>query len=155
MSDSMRQINKLKQDFMSLSDNGNGTISVHELDKLLRDVKKKQNFTDRDIERIINNSDKDGSGTIEVYEFLGAIGSKKDREIIIKAFNNRSAIIKQFSQVDKNKKGYITKEEFKKSLESNVGMKITKEKMDSIMKSSDTDGDGKIDFEEFLVAMTS
>ena len=155
MSDSMRQINKLKQDFMSLSDNGNGTISVHELDKLLRDVKKKQNFTDRDIERIINNSDKDGSGTIEVYEFLGAIGSKKDREIIIKAFNNRSAIIKQFSQVDKNKKGYITKEEFKKSLESNVNMKISKEKKDSILKSSDTNGDGKIDFEEFLVAMTS
>ena len=41
---SMRQINQLKKEFLALSDNGNGTISVNELDKLLREVKKRNNI---------------------------------------------------------------------------------------------------------------
>ena len=67
---SMRQINQLKKEFLALSDNGNGTISVNELDKLLREVKKRNNIPERDIARILANADKDGSGEIEVHEFL-------------------------------------------------------------------------------------
>lgn len=151
---SMRQINQLKKEFLALSDNGNGTISVNELDKLLREVKKRNNIPERDIARILANADKDGSGEIEVHEFLGALATKKDREIIIKAFTNRSAILKQFEAIDKNHKGYITKDQFKKCLESTTKMKITKDKMEAIMQNSDKNGDGKIDFEEFLIAMT-
>ena len=40
---------------MALSDNGNGTISVHELDKLLRDVKKKQNKMEKETEKVIEH----------------------------------------------------------------------------------------------------
>ena len=79
----MRQINQLKKEFLALSDNGNGTISVNELAKLLREVKKRNNIPEREIARILTNADKDGSGEIEVHEFLGALATKKDREIII------------------------------------------------------------------------
>ena len=157
MSFNDKQINKLKQEFLALSlmgDSENGTITTTELEKLLREVQKRNNITERDIERILSNSDKDHSGSIEVHEFLEAIATKKDREIIIKAFTNRSAIMKQFSALDKAHKGYITKEEFKKSLEICTNSKISNEKMDTVMKSTDKNGDGKIDFEEFLAAMT-
>ena len=150
----MRQINKLKQEFLALSENGNGSISVHQLDKLLREVKKRNNLSERDISRILENADKDGSGTIEVHEFLGAIGTKKDREIILKAFTNRSAILKQFSMIDKQCKGYITMDEFKNCLETTSNKRITKDKMEGIMTNIDKNSDGKIDFEEFLTAMT-
>ena len=151
---SMRQINKLKQEFMALSENGNGSISVNQLDKLLREVKKRNNLSERDISRILTNADKDGSGTIEVHEFLGAIATKKDREIILKAFTNRSAILKQFSMIDKKGRGYITMDEFKNCLETTSNKRITADKMEGIMTHIDKNGDGKIDFEEFLTAMT-
>ena len=151
---SMRQINKLKQEFLALSEDGNGSISANELSKLLREVKKRNNLSERDISRILENADKDGSGTIQVHEFLGAIGTKKDREIILKAFTNRSAILKQFSLIDKQGKGYITMEEFKHCLETTSNKRISKDKMEIVMQNSDKNGDGKIDFEEFLTAMT-
>ena len=150
----MRQINKLKQEFIALSENGNGSISVIELDKLLREVKKRNNLSERDISRILANADKDGSGTVEVHEFLGAIETKKDREIILKAFTNRSAIMKQFSMIDKKGKGYITMDEFKNCLETTSNKSISKDKMEGIMTNIDKNRDGKIDFEEFLTAMT-
>lgn len=150
----MRQINKLKQEFIALSENGKGVISVNELDKLLREVKKRNNLSERDISRILGNADKDGSGTVEVHEFLEAVGTKKDREIILKAFNNRSAILKQFSTIDKQGKGYLTMEEFKNCLETTSNKRITKDKMEEIMTNIDKNRDGKIDFEEFLTAMT-
>ena len=111
-------------------------------------------FSDEEFEAAFQKMDKDGSGTIKVYEFLEAIAIKKDRDTIIKAFTNRSAIRKQFVKLDKDKKGYITRDQFKKSLETSSKTKLSKEQMDKIMKNADENGDGKIDYDEFLTAMT-
>ena len=155
MSDlSSRQINQLKQEFLALDENGDGTIPTGDLAKLLRGIKNTHKITEKDITRIVCDCDQDGSGTIKVYEFLGAIANKKDRDIIIKAFTIRSAIRKQFVDLDKNKDGYITREEFKKSLEKTSKSKLSKAQMDKIMQNADANGDNKIDYDEFITAMT-
>ena len=151
---SSRQITQLKSEFLALDENKDGTISTVELGKLLREVKGKLNMTEKDITRIIYDFDQDGSGTIEVNEFLIAMASRKDRDVIIKAFSNRSAIRKQFVKFDKNKDGFISTKEFKKCLETTTKTKLTMEQIEQIMKKSVKNGDGRIDYDEFIGAMT-
>ena len=151
---SSRQITQLKSEFLALDENKDGTITTDELGKLLREVKGKLNMTEKDITRIIYDFDQDGSGTIEVNEFLIAMASKKDRDVIIKAFSNRSAIRKQFVKFDKNKDGFISTKEFKKCLETTTKTKLTMEQIEQIMKKSDKNGEGRIDYDEFIGAMT-
>ena len=95
------------------------TISGSEqLGKLLRAGKSKKNkLSEEDIAKILSDFDKDDSGTIEVYEFLGAITSRKHRDTVLKAFTNRSAIRKQFAKLDEDNDGEITRKEFQKCLE--------------------------------------
>ena len=152
---SNKQINQLKQEFLALDENGDGTIATEELGKLLRAGKSKKNkLSEEDIAKILSDFDKDDSGTIEVYEFLGAITSRKHRDTVLKAFTNRSAIRKQFDKLDEDKDGEITRNEFKKCLEKCSGRKVTEEQMDRIMKEYDPNGDGKLNFDEFIHAMT-
>ena len=155
MSDlSSRQISQLKTEFLALDENRDGTIQKDELGKILREVRSKFNMTEKDIQRILYDFDQDGSGTIDVNEFLVAMANKKDRDFIIKAFTNRSSIRKQFVKFDKDKNGWIDKKEFKKCLETTTKTKLTQEQIDTIMKRADHNGDGKIDYDEFIKAMT-
>ena len=151
---SSREITKLKGEFLALDENGDGTIQTRELGKVLREVKDKLKMTEKDIQRILYEFDADGSGTIEVNEFLLAMANKKDRDKIIKALTNRSTIRKQFIKYDKDKNGVITRDEFKKCLENTTKTKLTKEQIDRVMKNADKNGDGRIDYDEFIAAMT-
>ena len=152
---SNKQINQLKQEFLALDENGDGTIATEELGKLLRAGKSKKNkLSEEDIVKILSDFDKDGSGTIEVYEFLGAMATRKHRDTVLTAFTNRAAIRKQFAKLDEDKDGYITRKEFKKCLETCSERKVTEEEMDKVMSDCDPNGDGKLDFDEFITAMT-
>ena len=152
---SNKQINQLKQEFLALDENGDGTIATEELGKLLRAGKSKKNkLSEEDIAKILSDFDKDDSGTIEVYEFLGAITSRKHRDTVLKAFTNRSAIRKQFAKLDEDNDGEITRKEFQKCLEKCSKTKVTEEQMDRIMKEYDPNGDGKLNFDEFIDAMS-
>ena len=92
---STRQITQLKTEFLALDDNKDGTISTAELGKLLSDAKGKLKMNDKDITRMLYDFDQDGSGTIEIDEFIKAMANKKEKDIIFKAFSHRSAIRKQ------------------------------------------------------------
>ena len=151
---SARQITQLKQEFLALDENGDGTISTGELEKLIREVKSKLSLSEKDITKIIYDFDLDGSGTIDINEFLVAMATKKDRDVLIKAFTNRSAIRKQFVKFDKNKDGFISTKEFKTCLEKTTKTKLTQEQIEKIMRNSDKNGDGRIDYDEFISAMT-
>lgn len=151
---SKNQITQLKSEFLALDENGDGTISTAELGKLLREVKNKLNKTEKDITKILYDFDQDGSGSVSIDEFLRGMATKKDRDVLIKAFSNRSAIRKQFVKFDKNKDGFINIKEFKKCLETTTKTKLTSEQIETIMKNSDRNGDGRIDYDEFITAMT-
>ena len=61
---------------------------------------------------------------------------------------------KAFEVMDANKDGVVTKDELK-SLLKGLGEDVTDEVVDEMIKIADENGDGKIQFEEFVKAATS
>ena len=61
---------------------------------------------------------------------------------------------KAFAVMDANKDGVVTKVELKTLLKG-LGEEVTDEVVDEMIKIADENGDGKIQFEEFVKAATS
>ena len=57
-----------------------------------------------------------------------------------------------FKVFDMNGDGYITKDELK-AVMINMGDKLTDEEVADMIKEVDTEGNGKVNYEEFVIAM--
>lgn len=69
--------------------------------------------------------------------------------------DHMTALREAFAEFDKNSDGYITKNELA-GVMANFGHEIiTQEELDEVMKLVDTDGNGVVDFKEFLELMDS
>ena len=118
---------------------------------------------------MINEVDADGSGSIQFPEFL-LMMAKKTSEL-----NAEDEIREAFHVFDRDGNGYISRNEFSAVL-LNIGEKITDEEMQGneisvanfdwrdvkivyvfteFIEEADIDGDGKINYEEFYLMMTS
>ena len=72
-----------------------------------------------------------------------------------KLSNEQSAELKKaFEVMDANKDGVVTKDELKTLLKG-LGEEVTDEVVEEMIKIADDNGDGKIQFEEFVKAATA
>ena len=148
---SEKEISDLKRDFLDLDEDGSGEINVNELKNILKDPRLK--MSEDDIAALIAEFDIDGSGTIDICEFLILMGNRKNKQLIHKAIILRSAIRKAFKQFDRDGNGYITKKEFKTVMRRRTAG-VTDAQIDAMIKDADRNGDGKIDYDEFVLVMT-
>ena len=146
-----KEIAKIKRLFLALDEDGNGELSVDELKSILEDPRLK--MSPDDISSLISEFDLDGSGTIDICEFLILMANRKNKDLIRKAIVLRSAIRKAFKSFDKDGNGYITRKEFKTVMRKCKG-RVTEEQLDTMMKKADKNGDGRIDYDEFVMVMT-
>ena len=58
-----------------------------------------------------------------------------------------------FESIDVDKSGFISREELRKFLDNLALEKLTESEVDEVMRAGDTDGDQKINFEEFCKMM--
>merc|ERR1712226_1483317 len=79
------QVQKLKTEFMALDADGDGTITVNELENVLRSMRGKLKASDADIKRAIKEIDKDGDGTIDLEEYLKSRKNKTNMDLIHRA----------------------------------------------------------------------
>ena len=82
------------------------------------------------------------------------LGRGHKRESINKALIQRKEVRKCVDHFDKEKKGYITRDQFKTVLENKVSSNIAQGEVNKMMEQADKYGDGQIDFEEFLKAFS-
>lgn len=68
------QIREFKEAFNIFDKDGDGTISGKELGVVMRSLG--QNPTEKQLDELINNLDKDASGTIDFGEFLSMMANK-------------------------------------------------------------------------------
>lgn len=128
--------------------NGDGMISLEEFRQVLRALG--QEPTDDELQMMMKSVDTDQSGSVDFDEFLCmmkahliAEGAEPTEEEELRAV---------FQVFDQNKNGYITAAELKSAM-INLGERLTTEELQAMINAADIDGDGQIDYNEFLQMM--
>lgn len=138
------QISDFKDAFALFDKDGDGTITTKELGTVMRSLG--QNPTEAELEDMINEVDMDGSGTIEFPEFITMMARKlKDSE---------DDIQEAFRVFDQTGKGLISAHELRRVM-NGLGECLSQEEIEDIMKQVDSDGDGMVNYSEFVEMMTS
>ncbi|CCI42495.1 hypothetical protein ABG067_006984 [Albugo candida] len=143
---SEEQICEFKEAFSLFDKDGDGTITTKELGTVMRSLG--QNPTEAELQDMINEVDADGNGTIDFPEFLTMMSRK------MKDTDAEEEIRNAFQVFDKNLDGFITPAELRHIM-TNLGEKLTDEEVDEMIREADLDGDGKINYEEFVKMMMS
>lgn len=91
-------------------------------------------------------ADTDNSGTINYTEFIAAT---LEQSLFLKEQNLRNA----FKMFDINKDGKISAEEIKQILGGQKTIQVDENQWEDILREVDVDGDGCVDYEEFIQMM--
>ena len=148
------QVEKMKKEFLLLDVDGDGTITVNELESVLRTLTKKLEVSEDDIKRTLKELDQDGDGTIDLEEYANSRNHKTDRDLLHRALVTRSKIRTEFKMYDRNHSGYVSKGELIQAIKARTGITITLEHIEKIIEDIDTNEDGKVNYEEFVLLMS-
>ena len=132
-------VKNLKEIFENLDENKDGTLNLNEIKKGIEKLGKKVD----DINNIFKSLDTDDTGKIDYTEFLAACINQK-------SFLREERLNEAFQMLDKDKSGKITKDEIKNSLKLD---NVDEDTLNELIKKFDLNGDGMIDYNEFLNMM--
>jgi calmodulin len=135
------ELTELKEAFQAFDKDGNGSISLSEINEVLRALKK--DFTEQQLTQIINKYDENGDGEIDFGEFTNMMKKEGD---------TTDELVQAFNVFDMNGDGYISAMELFVICDS-LGSNLDRETIELMIQSVDTDGDGSIDVNEFKMMM--
>ena len=147
------QIEKMKNEFLQLDLDNDGTITVDELGNCLRSMRVKLKLSEGEIKKTLKEIDKDGNGTIDLKEYMQNMKDKTNKDLIFRALCQRSFIRKEFHKFDADGSGFITRDELIEVIRSRIGMQLSTYQVDDLLKDNDENDDGKINYEEFVCLM--
>ncbi|XP_053301954.1 calglandulin [Pleuronectes platessa] len=140
------QIAEYKGVFEMFDEEGNGDVTTKELERLIRLMR--INPTNRELCQPAKDVDKDGKQIFNCDSFLGLMA------LIHQRTKNQDAELRAaFKVFDKYAKGYIDWSTLKYVL-TNAGEPLNEIEAEQMMKEADKDGEGAIDYEEFVAMMT-
>eukprot|EP00930_Biecheleria_cincta_P072721 TRINITY_DN60079_c0_g1_i1.p1 TRINITY_DN60079_c0_g1~~TRINITY_DN60079_c0_g1_i1.p1 ORF type:complete len:549 (-),score=123.86 TRINITY_DN60079_c0_g1_i1:123-1700(-) len=141
-------LDQLRDIFLHLDDDGDGIITAAELQKGLSAAGVTP-MANQDVKELMRAVDADGDGQIDYTEFLAA---SVQRQSVVRESECWAA----FRVFDKNDDGRISQKELADVLNSQeVNNAISKAQLAKILKEVDSNGDGYIDFDEFMAMMQS
>jgi len=141
-------IHQLKSIFMQLDKNGDGSLTVQEIREGLQKAGMKE--VPPDLEQLMKEVDSDGSGVIDYTEFLAATIDKKQ-------YLQEDVCWAAFRVFDIDGNGKISAEELQHVLGmEEVGKALGDlNEVKKMIQEVDKNGDGEIDFDEFMAMMKS
>jgi calmodulin len=140
------QIAEFKASFKLFDKNDDGVICSNELGAVMTSLG--QNPTPAEVEVMIKEADADHSGTINFPEFLNLMLRK------MKDNGTEKKIREAFKVFDIDKSGFISAAEIRQVM-SNLGQKLSDKEVNRMLKEADVDGDGQINYDEFVKMMFS
>lgn len=129
----------MREAFSKIDNDQTGFVTLREF----VDVLQQAGMSRDEATTIFRHIDQDASNSISYTEFLAATLSRR-------LWLSRERIRDAFSRLDVDGTGYITRENLKEVM----GDDWTTDLADQFFVEADTKGDGRIDFEEFMAAMT-
>ncbi|CAD5187145.1 calmodulin-like protein 11 [Musa acuminata AAA Group] len=138
------QISEFQEAFCLFDKDGDGCITLEELGTVIKSLG--QNPSEEELHEMIREVDSDGNGTIEFGEFLNLMSRK------VKETNVEEELKEAFKVFDKDQNGYISASELRNVM-MNLGEKLTDEEVDQMIREADLDGDGQVNYEEFVRMM--
>ncbi|KAI6786470.1 Calmodulin, partial [Hortaea werneckii] len=123
---------------------GDGQITTKELGTVMRSLG--QNPSESELQDMINEVDADNNGTIDFPEFLTMMARK------MKDTDSEEEIREAFKVFDRDNNGFISAAELRHVMTS-IGEKLTDDEVDEMIREADQDGDGRIDYNEFVQLM--
>lgn len=137
---SEKELEPLKKLFMALDKNGDGILSMEEISEGL-----KGRADQKEMLEIMQSMDTDGSGFVDYNEFAAAALGEE-------VYLNSDKLLQAFNMFDKDKSGKIDANEIKEAIgEAMAG--VDEAIWIQMIKDADVNGDGQIDFDEFLKMM--
>lgn len=136
-----QDVQNLKDIFNTLDKNKDGTLTLDEMKEGIEKLKNEN--IEMDIEGIFKSIDTDHSGKIDYTEFLAASMDKK-------TYLREERLSEAFQMLDRDSSGKISKDEIKKALKLDD---VDDKTLAKYIQEYDLDGDGEIDYNEFLNMM--
>ncbi|XVF20607.1 hypothetical protein REPUB_Repub12eG0015300 [Reevesia pubescens] len=99
--------------------------------------------------------DKDGDGCITTKELgtvMRSLGHNPTETELQEETDSEEELQEAFRVFDKDQNGFISAAELRHVM-TNLGEKLTDEEVDEIIREADVDGDGQINYEEFVKVM--
>ena len=127
------------QDKLLFSDRS-GRISRTELKQVLNALNVKT--TEKEQQQLMNMMDTDHSGDIDYNEFKRVMADSYFKK------HSRQELSTAFKRFDSDGNGYITTKELNEIL-SRMGRHLNRHEVEAMIKTLDTNGDGKVSFDEF------
>ena len=138
------QIAEFKEAFQIFDKDGDGSITTKELGTVMRSLG--QNPSEEELADMIEEVDKDGSGTIDFKEFISLMAQK------MKETDTEEELIDAFKIFDRDGNGSISAHELRYVMTS-TGEQLSDNEIDEMIREADTDGDGYINYKEFVEMM--
>ncbi|KAF4462024.1 Recoverin [Fusarium albosuccineum] len=138
------QVSEFKEAFSLFDKDGDGQITTKELGTVMRSLG--QNPSESELQDMINEVDADNNGTIDFPEFLTMMARK------MKDTDSEEEIREAFKVFDRDNNGFISAAELRHVMTS-IGEKLTDDEVDEMIREADQDGDGRIDYNEFVQLM--
>ncbi|OMJ68906.1 hypothetical protein SteCoe_33507 [Stentor coeruleus] len=133
-------IEHLRGMFIRVDSNGDGVVSKDEFTKV---IQQSSSLKKLDIEVACRFLDTNRKGAIDYNEFIAGT-------LLRESLKKEQWVKQAFDYFDKDKCGFITVQDLKNSLsEGECTTGISKEDIEKIIKLSDENNDGKLDFKEF------
>lgn len=138
---SPEQLQDIRESFDLFDRDGDGHITPEEFATILRSWG--QTPTDKEVNDIIAQVDKNGNGMIEFDEYVQMMCNS------IKHFETEEDYVSAFKVFDEDNDGKITTNELTLILQ-NLCEPISKEEIDMLIQLADTDKNGLIDYAAFV-----
>ena len=133
-----------KDAFEMFDKNKDGVITTKELANIMRSLN--QDPTEEELNEMIEEVDLDKNGEVDFEEFI-TLMNRRSKEIDIE-----EEVLNAFKIFDKEGNGLISITELRHIMMT-LGDQLSEEEIDDMLKEADSDGDGYINYEEFIKNM--
>ena len=138
------KLREFREAFDMFDKDRDGSITIKELANVMRTLS--HTTTDQDIADMIAEVDIDGNGKIEFEEFVSLMNRRT------KETDTEEEVINAFRVFDKDQNDTISSTELRHIM-TTIGDKLTDDEIDEMIREADIDGDGYINYVEFVRMM--